>query len=59
MLCDFAENACIVALLNTHPHRPLAVAAALLAFSWAKWLLLAVTVPGILLGWVLLRLRRR
>jgi hypothetical protein len=58
MLCDFAENACIVALLGAHPDRPVAVASALLVFSWTKWLLLASTVVGILAGWILLRLRR-
>jgi hypothetical protein len=58
MLCDFAENACIVALLGAHPDRPAAVASALLVFSWAKWLLLASTVVGILVGWALLRVHR-
>jgi hypothetical protein len=58
MLCDFAENACIVTLLNAHPDRPAAAASALLFFSWTKWLLLASTVIGILAGWALLRVRR-
>jgi hypothetical protein len=57
MLCDFAENACIVTLRNAYPGRPVAVAAALLVFSWTKWLLLALTVVGILVGWGLLRMR--
>jgi hypothetical protein len=59
MLSDFAENACIVTLLDAHPERPAAVASALLVFSWTKWLLLASSVVGIAYGWVLLRLRRR
>jgi hypothetical protein len=59
MLCDFAENACIVTLLNAHPGRPLAAASALLAFSWTKWLLLASSVVGIAYGWLLLRVRGR
>jgi hypothetical protein len=58
MLCDFAENACIVTLVSTWPARPGAVAGALLAFSWTKWILLASTVLGILGGWILLRVRR-
>jgi len=59
MLCDFAENACIVTLLNAHPDRPLAVGSALLVFSWTKWLLLASTVLGVLAGCALLRMRPR
>ena len=58
MLCDFAENACIVTLLNAHPDRPAAVASALLVFSWTKWLLLASTMVGILTGWALRQMRR-
>ena len=58
MLCDFAENACIVTLLGAHPDRPAAVASTLLVFSWTKWLLLASTVLGVLVGWALLRVRR-
>jgi hypothetical protein len=58
MLCDFAENACIVALLTAYPARPATVAAALLAFAWTKWILLASTVVGILAGWAFLRVRR-
>ena len=58
MLCDFAENACIVSLLNAHPDRPAAIASALLFFSWTKWILLASTVLGILVGWGFLRMPR-
>lgn len=57
MACDFAENACIVALLNAHPARPRGIAVALLVVSWMKWLLLAITILGILGGWAYLRLR--
>ena len=57
MLCDFAENACIVTLVSAWPARP-GVAAALLVFSWTKWILLASTTLGILAGWVILRVRR-
>jgi hypothetical protein len=57
MLCDFAENACIVTLLNAHPDRPAVAASTLLFFSWTKWLLLASTVLGILAGSALLRVR--
>jgi hypothetical protein len=59
MLCDFAENARIVTLLNAHPDRPAAVASVLLFFSWTKWLLLASTMVGILAGWALLRVPRQ
>jgi hypothetical protein len=59
MLCDFAENACVVALLDAHPERPLAAVSLLLVFSWTKWLLLASSLVGIAYGWILLRMRRR
>lgn len=58
MLCDFAENAFIVTLVSVHPDRPGAAAMALLAFSWTKWGLLAVTVLGLLAGLIALRFRR-
>ena len=58
MLCDFAENACIVVLLGAHPDRPAAVASALLVVSWTKWLLVASAILGTLAGWALLRVRR-
>lgn len=58
MACDFAENACIVTLLGVYPAQPVAVAAALIAFAWTKWILLAATAVGIICGWVLLRFRR-
>jgi hypothetical protein len=57
MLCDFAENACIVALLGAHPTQPHAVAIALLAFAWTKWILLVSAAIGIIYGWVVLRRR--
>jgi hypothetical protein len=59
MLCDFAENICIVTLLEAHPARPLAAASALLVFSWTKWMLIAAAVIGTVAGWALLRLRPR
>ncbi|HEU4453683.1 MAG TPA: hypothetical protein VFR81_11520 [Longimicrobium sp.] len=59
MLCDFAENAFIVALVSVHPERPGAAAMALLAFSWTKWGLLAITVLGLLAGLIALRFRGR
>ncbi|HYJ78613.1 MAG TPA: hypothetical protein VEW03_03350, partial [Longimicrobiaceae bacterium] len=58
MLCDFAENACIATLLAAYPGRPGGVAAALLAFAWAKWALLALSVAGVLAATVLVRFRR-
>jgi len=59
MLCDFAENACIVTVLSVFPERPAAVAVALQAFAWTKWGILALATLGILGAWASLRLRNR